>query len=35
MRNVCGHVAPGLPNILALDRLLNFREILIVHQTGK
>ncbi|KAF2429674.1 carbonic anhydrase [Tothia fuscella] len=33
VRNVNGHIAPNLNDILALDVLLGFKEILIVHHT--
>jgi len=32
-RNVCGHVAPALLDIVSLDSLLKFEEILIIHHT--
>jgi hypothetical protein len=34
VRNVCGHVAPVLNDIIALDWLVTLKEILIVHHTG-
>ncbi|KAF2099153.1 carbonic anhydrase [Rhizodiscina lignyota] len=30
-RNVCGHVGPEMHHILALDTIINFDEIMIVH----
>lgn len=35
MRNVGGHVAPNLNDIVALDSFLGIKEIMIVHHTGK
>ncbi|MCJ1385660.1 hypothetical protein MMC17_008783 [Xylographa soralifera] len=31
MRNACGHVTPVLNDILAIDTLLNFTEVMIIH----
>jgi carbonic anhydrase len=33
-RNVCGHVAPILNDLVALDSLLYFKDVIIVHHTG-
>jgi carbonic anhydrase len=33
-RNVCGHVAPVLNDLVALDSLLFFKDVIIVHHTG-
>jgi len=33
IRNVCGHSAPNMNDILALDIFLGLKEILIVHHT--
>ena len=35
IRNVCGHVAPAMEDIVSLDYLLHFRDILIIQHTGK
>ena len=35
IRNVCGHVAPAIDNILALDALMTFNELMIIHHSGK
>ncbi|MCJ1452082.1 hypothetical protein MMC28_002423 [Mycoblastus sanguinarius] len=32
-RNMCGHVAPDINGILALDYFLTFSEIMVVHHT--
>ncbi|TVY65516.1 Carbon disulfide hydrolase [Lachnellula suecica] len=32
-RNICGHIAPALNDILALDAFLSIKEIMIVHHT--
>ena len=34
-RNVCGHVGAEMHHILALDTLINFNEIMIVHHNGE
>ena len=34
-RNVCGHVGSELNHILALDSLINFDEIMVVHHNGE
>lgn len=34
-RNVCGHVGSEMHHILALDTLINFNEIMIIHHNGK
>ncbi|KUJ10137.1 carbonic anhydrase [Mollisia scopiformis] len=33
IRNVCGHVAPALNDIVSLDSLVNFTDVIIVHHT--
>ncbi|KIM98447.1 hypothetical protein OIDMADRAFT_56809 [Oidiodendron maius Zn] len=33
IRNVCGHVAPAMEDIVSLDYLLHFRDILIIQHT--
>jgi carbonic anhydrase len=33
-RNVCGHVAPVLNDLVALDSLLLFKDVIVVHHTG-
>jgi len=33
VRNVCGHVAPALSDIVALDSLLGLTDIIIIHHT--
>lgn len=33
MRNVCGHAAPALNDIIALDHFLGFTDIMVVHHT--
>lgn len=35
IRNVCGHVIPAMEDIVSLDYLLHFRDILIIQHTGK
>jgi len=32
-RNVCGHVAPALSDIVALDSLIGLTDIIIIHHT--
>lgn len=34
LRTACGHVAPVLNDILAIDTLATFTEVMIVHHTG-
>lgn len=34
-RNICGHVAPLLPDIVGLDQLADFQDVMIIHHTGK
>ena len=34
MRNMCGHAAPALNDILALDHFVGFTEIMVIHHTG-
>ncbi|CAF9923100.1 MAG: hypothetical protein ALECFALPRED_002299 [Alectoria fallacina] len=33
IRNMCGHAAPALNDILALDHLIGFTEIMVIHHT--
>ncbi|KAM0805785.1 carbonic anhydrase [Usnea florida] len=33
MRNVCGHAAPALNDIIALDHFLGFTDIMVIHHT--
>ncbi|KAL9071478.1 MAG: hypothetical protein Q9161_004195 [Pseudevernia consocians] len=33
MRNMCGHAAPALNDILALDHFVGFTEIMVIHHT--
>ena len=34
MRNICGHIAPILNDIVALDVFLGLSDIMVVHHTG-
>lgn len=34
VRNVCGHVAPVIPDILVFDAVVGLGDILVVHHIG-
>ena len=34
MRNMCGHAEPVLNGLLALDHLIGFTDIMVIHHTG-